>query len=131
MCLRIRAVLRTIHSMFITAIDLGSAYIKGIIAEQRKDGSLVLVKTIKRESKGIKKGEIVYPEETVKGLFEVLSIIKQFDKKCLRNIVFGISGTRVQFHLSRAAISIPRPDFEILSEDVDRVIQESMAIQIR
>jgi len=128
--LRIRAVLRTIHSMFITAIDLGSAYIKGIIAEQRKDGSLVLVKTIKRESKGIKKGEIVYPEETVKGLFEVLSIIKQFDKKCLRNIVFGISGTRVQFHLSRAAISIPRPDFEILSEDVDRVIQESMAIQI-
>ncbi len=116
--------------MYITAIDLGSAYIKGIIAEQHKDGSLTLVKTIKRDSKGIKKGEIVYPEETVKSLFEVLSSVKQFDKKCLKNIVFGISGTRVQFHLSRAAISIPRPDFEILHEDVDRVIQESMAIQI-
>jgi cell division protein FtsA len=118
------------YIMYITAIDLGSANTKAVIAEQRKDGSLSLVKTIRRESKGIKKGEIVYPEETVKSLFEVLSSVRQFDKKCLRNIVFGISGTRVQFHLSRAAISIPRPDFEILHEDVDRVVQESMAIQI-
>lgn len=116
--------------MYITAIDLGSAYIKGVVAEQNKDGSLRLVKTVRKESRGIKKGEIVYPDETVKSLFEVLSVIRQFDKKCLKNIVFGISGMHVQFHLSRAAISIPRPDFEILHEDVDRVIQESMAIQI-
>lgn len=116
--------------MFLTAIDLGSSSIKGIVADVKKDGSLVIVKLVSRPSKGIKRGEILYPEEAVKSLFEVLSDIKHFDKKCLRNLVFGISGTKVKFHLSRAAVSIPRPDFEILPEDVERVIKESMAVNL-
>ncbi|MFA6135993.1 MAG: cell division protein FtsA [Candidatus Paceibacterota bacterium] len=116
--------------MYITAIDLGSSQIKGIVAELKKDGSLIFLKTIKRDSAGIKRGEIIYPEETVKNLVEVLNEIKHFDKKCLKNLVFGISGTRSRFNLSRAAVSIPRPDFEILQEDVDRVIRESMAVNL-
>ncbi len=116
--------------MFLTALDLGSSSIKGIVADLKKDGSLVLVKLVKRDSRGIKRGEILYPEETVKSLFEVLSEIKHFDKKCLRNLIFGISGTKVKFHLSRAAVSIPRPDFEILPEDVERVVKESMAVNL-
>jgi cell division protein FtsA len=116
--------------MYITALDLGSSHIKGVVAEQRKDGSLVVVKAVVKESRGIKKGEILYPEETVKSLFEVLSDIKHFDKKCLKNLVVGISGIKTRFHLSRAAVSIPRPDFEIIPEDVDRVIQESMAVNL-
>ena len=116
--------------MYLTALDLGSSSIKGIVADLKKDGSLVIVKMVRRESRGIKRGEILYPEETVKSLFEVLSDIKHFDKKCLRNLIFGISGTKVKFHLSRAAVSIPRPDFEILPEDVERVIKESMAVNL-
>ncbi|MCL5011966.1 MAG: cell division protein FtsA, partial [Patescibacteria group bacterium] len=61
--------------MFLTALDLGSSSIKGIVADLKKDGSLVLVKLVKRDSRGIKRGEILYPEETVKSLFEVLSEI--------------------------------------------------------
>ena len=116
--------------MYLTAVDLGSSQIKAVVAELKKDGSLVVLKTIKRNSAGIKKGEIIYPEETVKGLFDVLGEIKHFDKKCLKNIVFGISGTKTRFNISRAAVSIPRPDFEILQEDIDRVIRESMAFNL-
>ncbi len=116
--------------MFITALDLGSSHIKGVVAEIKKNGSLAIIKTIKKESRGIKKGEIVYPEETVKSLFEALNDIKHFDKRCLKNLVFGVSGIKIRFHLSRAAVSIPRPDFEILPEDVERVIRESMAVNL-
>ncbi len=116
--------------MFITALDLGSSTIKGVIAQQRKDGSVVFVKTIKKESKGIKRGDIQYPNETVKALSDVLNEIRHFEKKALKNLVIGLSSTKTGFHLSRAAVSIPRPDFEIIQEDVERVLQESTAVNI-
>lgn len=116
--------------MYITALDFGSSHIKGVIADVKKDGSLVVLKTIKKESAGIKRGEIVYPEETVKSLFEVLSEARHFDKRCLKNLVCGLSGTKSKFGLSHASVSIPRPDLEIISEDVERVIHESMAINL-
>lgn len=116
--------------MFVTAIDLGSSQIKGLVVDVKKDGSVVAVKTVKKKSGGIKRGEIVDVEETVKTLFEVLSEIKHFDKRCIKNLVFGISGTKSKFLVSRGVISIQRPDFEIISEDVDRVIKESLAINL-
>lgn len=116
--------------MYITALDFGSSHIKGIIADIKKDGSLVVLKTIKKESSGVKKGEIIYPEETVKALFEVLSEARRFDRHCLKNLVCGLSGTKTKFGISHASVSIPRPDLEIIPEDVDRVIHESMAINL-
>ncbi len=116
--------------MYITALDFGSSHIKGVIADLKKDGSLVVLKTIKKESAGIKRGEIVYPEETVKSLFEVLSEARHFDKRCLKTLVCGLSGTKSKFGLSHASVSIPRPDMEIIPEDVERVIHESMAINL-
>lgn len=116
--------------MFITALDLGSSTIKGVIAQQRKDGSLVCVKVIRKESQGIKRGEIRYPNETVKVLSEVLSEIKHFERKALKNLIIGLSSVKTGFHLSRAAVSIPRPDFEIIADDVERVIQESSSVTI-
>jgi cell division protein FtsA len=116
--------------MYITAIDLGSSQIKGLVVDVKKDGSVVAVKTVKKISGGIKKGEIVDIEEAVKTLFEVLSEIKHFDKRCIKNLVFGISGTKSKFLVSRGVISIQRSDFEIIPEDVDRVIKESLAINL-
>lgn len=116
--------------MYLTAIDLGSSKIKGIVAELRKNGSIVVTKTIKKESQGIKRGEITHPEETVRCLFGALSDAKHFDRRSVKNLVFGISGVRSKFLLSRAAVSIPRPDHEILAEDIERVIKESMAINL-
>jgi len=116
--------------MYLTAVDLGSSHIKGVVAEVKKGGSLVVTKTFKKKSRGIKRGEIIHPDETVKALFESLSDVKRFDRRALRNLVFGISGTKSRFHVSRAAVSIPRPDHEILPEDVERVIKESLAVSL-
>ena len=116
--------------MFVTAIDLGSSQIKGIVADVKKDGTVVAVKTVKKKSNGVRKGEVVDIEDTVKNLFEVLSEIKHFEKRCLKNLVFGISGTKSKFLVSRGVISIQRPDFEIIQEDVSRVIKESLAINL-
>ena len=116
--------------MYLTALDFGSSHMKGVIAELKKNGALLVLKTIKKESWGIKRGEIVYPEETVKTLFEVLSEARHFDKRCLKNLVCSVSGTKSKFGVSHASVSIPRPDLEILPEDVDRVLRESTAVNL-
>jgi len=116
--------------MYLTAIDLGSSQIKGIVAEIKKNGSIVVVKTFRKMARGMKRGEIIEPEETVKSLFEVLSDVKRFDRRCIKNLVFGISATHSMFHVSRGTVSIPRPDHEILPEDIDRVVRESLAVNM-
>lgn len=116
--------------MYLTAIDLGSSQIKGVVSEVKKNGSVVIVKTFRKPARGMKRGEIVEPEETVKSLFEALSEVKRFDRRCIKNLVFGISATHSAFHVSRGTISIPRPDHEILAEDIDRVVRESLAVNI-
>lgn len=116
--------------MYLTAIDLGSSRIKALIGELKKDGSLVIVKAIKKSSSGIKKGEIVYPEETVKSLFEVLSEVRHFDARCIKNLIFSVSGSRSKIILSKSTLVIPHSDFEIIQEDVDRVIKDSTAVNI-
>jgi cell division protein FtsA len=116
--------------MLITAIDLGSSQLKGIVADIKKNGSVVALKTIKKKSNGIKKGEIADIDEAVKPLFDVLSEIKYFDKQALRNLVFSLSGAKSKFLISHSVISIPRPDLEIIQDDVDRVIKESLVVNI-
>ena len=116
--------------MFLTAIDLGTSKIKGVVTELRKDGSLFVVKTIKRKNLGMKRGEIINPEETVTPLFSVLKELRHFDKQCVKHLMFSIASTKSKFHQSHAVISIAHPDQEILPEDVERVMKESMAINI-
>jgi len=115
--------------MFITAVDLGSSRFKSIVADVGK-GGCVIVKAVARESRGVKRGEVIYPEEAVKSLFKILDDVKRFDRRCLKNLVFSISGVRSRVYISRGSVSIPRPDHEILSEDVDRVVKESMAFNL-
>ncbi len=115
---------------YITAIDLGSSHIKTVVAEIKKDGTVVLLKAFKKQSGGIKRGEIVDPEETFKYLFDAYSEVRHFDKKCLENIYFGISGSKSRIILSRAGVVIARPNSEILSEDMDRVLKDSRAINL-
>ncbi len=116
--------------MYITAIDIGTTRIKGVVAELKKDGSLFVLKTLKRPSAGMKRGEINHPEEVIRPLFSFLKEVRHFDKRCLKNLAFSISSTKSRFHISRGTISIQRPDHEILDEDIERVIKESMAVNI-
>jgi len=116
--------------MYITAIDLGTSTLKGVVVDLKKSGALFATRVLERESAGIKRGEISHPEETVKPLFSMLKEIKHFDKQCLKNLTFSISGTKSKFYLSRGTIVIQRPDHEILDEDIERVVQEAQAVAI-
>ncbi len=116
--------------MYITALDLGSSQIKAIVAEAQRDGQLSLLGVFKIPSTGLRKGEISTFEETVQSLKSAFKEIRQINKSALRNIFVNVGGSNIKIQNSRGIVAVSRPDNEIYTEDIERVIKASQAINL-
>ncbi len=116
--------------MYLTALDIGTSQIKVLIAEAKRDGQLSLLGTFKIPSAGLRKGEIVTFEEAIQSLRRAVNEIKQINKSSLKNIFINITSSNVKIQNSRGIVAVPRADSEIYSEDIERVIKASEAINL-
>lgn len=116
--------------MLITALDFGTSQIKGLVAETKKDGKLSLLKAFKIPSAGLRRGEIASFEESVQSLKRAIDEIRQVDKSALKNIFTNVSGGNIKLQNSRGIVAVSRADNEIYSEDVERVIKASQAVNL-
>lgn len=116
--------------MYITALDFGTSQIKVLVAEVKRDGQLSLLKVFKTPSAGLRKGEIVVFEEAVQSLKRAVDEIKRVNKAALKNIFINVGGGNVKIQNSRGIVAVSRADSEIYSEDIDRVIKASQAINL-
>jgi len=116
--------------MYLTALDLGSSQIKGLVAEVKKDGQVSLLDVFKLPSAGLRKGEIVSLEEATQSLKTAVDAIKKINKAAIKNIFINIGGSNVKIQNSRGIVAVSRADSEIYSEDIERVIKASQAINL-
>ncbi|MEK7163013.1 MAG: cell division protein FtsA [Patescibacteria group bacterium] len=116
--------------MYITALDLGTSQIKVSVAEIQKDGKLSLLSVFKMPSVGLRKGEIISLEEAVKSLHRVINEIKQINKAAAKNIFINVGGGNIKIQNSRGIVAVSRADNEIYSDDIDRAISASQAINL-
>lgn len=116
--------------MYLTALDIGTSNIKVLVAKANKGGKLSLATVFKTSSAGIRKGEIINVEELVQALKPVIDGIKQVDKSAAKNIFVNIGGGNIRIQNSRGIVAVSRADSEICSEDVDRAIKASQAINL-
>lgn len=116
--------------MYITALDLGSSQIKVLIAQTEKDGKTSLVSAFKTPSAGLRKGEIITFEEALHILRNIFHEIRQIDKAALKNIFVNVGGVNLKLQNSRGIVAVSRGDNEIYSEDVERAIKASQAINL-
>lgn len=114
----------------ITGLDIGTASVKSIVAEVKKDGSLGVLGVFKEPAAGLRKGILVDFEETVKVLRPLMVEIQKISKKAVQNIFVGFNGEYVKARPSRAIVPVARADQEIQQDDIDRVIQASKAIKL-
>ncbi len=116
--------------MYITALDIGTSQIKVLVAKAEKGGKLSLAAVFKAPSAGIRKGEIINIEELVNALKPVIDGIKHVDKSASKNVFVNIGGGNIRIQNSRGIVAVSRTDSEICSEDVDRAIKASQAINL-
>lgn len=116
--------------MLITALDFGSAQIKALVTETKKNESLSLLGVFKTPSAGFRKGEIADSEDVVQSLSKLFGEIKQINKAALKNVFVNINGSNVKFHHSRGIVAVSRADNEIYAEDIERAVKASQAIDL-
>jgi len=116
--------------MYLTALDLGSSQIKGLVVEIKKDGQTSLLDVFKLPSKGLRKGEIISLDEATQALRLAVEEIKKINKAAIKNIFINIGSSNIKIQNSRGIVAVSRADNEIYSEDVERAIKASQAINL-
>ena len=116
--------------MYLTALDIGSSQIKAIVAELNKGNQLTLVDVFKSPSRGVRKGEIADFNDALKTVAALFSDIRKINKNALKNIFVSVGGKNIRLQGSRGIVAVSRADNEIYSEDIDRVIKASQAINL-
>lgn len=114
----------------ITGLDIGSAYVKAVVAEQAKDGSLVLLSAIRQPAAGFRRGVLVDAEEARTMFLEVADALRQVSHSAVRNAYVNVSGEQTKVRVSRGIAAVGQPDHEIRQEDIDRAIQSSKAAKM-
>ena len=115
--------------MFITALDLGTAEIKLLVAEVGKDGKLSIIEAVRMPSGGVNKGEVTDVDAAAAALAIAFDEIAGIDKTVLDNVFVNINGKRVVVNGSRGIAAVSRGTNEISQEDIDRAIAGAEAIK--
>jgi len=113
----------------ITALDIGSLNVKGLIAEKRGADSYSILSVFKHPSLGFRKGVLVHPEDATKALRDLFLDIRRTNKEAAKHVFVNHQSEQVKCRVSRGMTAVARGDQEIQQEDVDRVLQASQAVK--
>ncbi|MEK7465242.1 MAG: cell division protein FtsA [Patescibacteria group bacterium] len=114
----------------ITGLDIGTAFIKGIVAEEKKDGSLSVVTAFKHPSAGVRKGVLVDAEEVAAVLRELVLDLQKISKKAVQNVFVSFQSEHVKSHLSQGMVAVARADQEIHEDDIVRVKETAGSVKL-
>ena len=114
----------------ITALDIGSANIKGLVVEFRKDGIFSVINVFQLPSVGLRRGVIVDIEEVTSVFRSLIVDLQKISKKAVQNIFINLNSEQVKPRLSRGTAAVARADQEIQQDDVERAIQASRAVKL-
>lgn len=116
--------------MIITGIDIGSSRIKGLVAEEKRDGAVTVLTAFSQPSTGFRRGVLVDVEEATSVLRDLAVDLSKISRKALQHVYVNINSEHVRARMSRGIVAVARADQEIQQEDIDRVFQASNAVKL-
>ena len=106
----------------ISSLDIGSSTVKLVVGEVYKDDVHVLaVSEVK--SKGVKKGIIVNPEETLISLKEVFNRCEEMLNIKINKVVLTIPSYYAEFNVVEGKVNIKAEDSIVTGNDIVKVLQ--------
>lgn len=121
-------------SKVIAAIDVGSSKVTTLVAQINKDESLEntisVVGVSSVESKGVKKGQIVDIEEAVDSIIACVEGAERMAGYNLESAYVALCGAHLSSQNSHGVVAVSNPNEEIITDDVERVIEAASAISL-
>ncbi len=110
----------------IVVIDLGSSFIRGMVAQKSpKSDNLQILSYVQEPSKGIRKGYAVGPEETASVIKSVVSQLEKNAKTKIKGVFVNFNSYQSNVRLIKNAIAVSRADSEVSQNDIDHTISEA------
>lgn len=112
------------------ALDIGSAHIKALVGEVKRDGTVSLVSLFKMPSRGMRKGLVNDLAEVTGAVNQALVEVKKIYPAAHKNIFLNIGSAYAKVQASRGIVAVSRADSEIHYDDIARVEAASQAISM-
>lgn len=114
----------------ITGIDLGSAEIKLVVAEEH-EGRIVPRLFLREPSVGVRRGGVAEPQELAGVITKMLTEATRLNRDAGKNVYINIGTTQIASQPSRGIVAVSRADGEIHPDDIDRVVKASQALNLQ
>lgn len=112
----------------IVGLDIGTSKVVAIVGELNSNGELEIIGIGSHRSTGLKKGVVVNIESTVQSIQRAIEEAELMAGCEIHSVYAGIAGSHISSLNSHGIVAIK--DREVLSQDIDRVIDAAQAVAI-
>ena len=117
-------------SSIIVGLEIGTSKVCAIVGEQGDDGTLNIIGLGQARSRGVRKGEIINPEQVEEDLRQAIFEAEQMADVEIRSVYLGVSGGHVRGFNNRGVHPVVSADREISQDDVEDVVKNAKAINL-
>jgi cell division protein FtsA len=114
----------------IAGLEIGTSKICVVVGELGPDGVPNIIGIGQSRSRGVRKGEIVNPEQVEEDLRSALSVAEEMANVEIRSVYLGVSGGHIRGFNNRGVHTVVSADREITEDDVQDVIKNAKAINL-
>ena len=101
-----------------------------MVGEQNADGALNIIGLGQSRSRGVRKGEIINPEQVEEDLRAAIFEAEQMADVEIRSVYLGVSGGHIRGFNNRGQHPVVSADREISADDVEDVVKNAKAINL-
>lgn len=112
----------------IVGLDIGTSKVVAIVGEVNSSGDLEIIGIGSHRSTGLKKGVVVNIESTVQSIQRAIEEAELMAGCEIHSVYAGIAGSHISSMNSHGIVAIK--DREVMSHDVERVIDAAQAVAI-
>jgi len=117
-------------SKVIAGLEIGTSKICVVVGQQGPDGAPNIIGIGQFRSRGVRKGEIVNPEQVEEDLRSALFEAEQMADVEIRSVYLGVTGGHVRGFNNRGLHTVVSADREITEDDIQDVIKNAKAINL-
>lgn len=113
----------------ISAIDVGSKEIKGIVVSKKPEAEELDVLAYQSiPSSGLRKGMVISPEKTTAEIAQLKHLLENQSNTKIKDVFINIGGYHIAVKYAKGAVAISRADQKVSQEDIDRVLEEAKSL---
>lgn len=117
-------------STIIAGLEIGTSKVCAAVGELNADGALNIIGLGQAPSQGVRKGEIVCPQEAEECVRAAMVQAEQMANAELRSVFLGVTGGHLRGSTSRGIHPVVSADREIEQRDVDDVIKNAKSVNL-